>query len=260
MLEEIISTSQSLNLENCVLEKKLIVLIEEFDRLESQKANSSRANIDTKVNNSVVEIKINYSTENDYFTLKSVIESNSIYKEYKNYIFSYFDSCLVVRNEMINKSIPNMKYSYLFLLTHFFELVLKKVVIHQNISFKNNNQEPFKTHDIFRIISENESEFLNLGLKKQYYDILLQEFKTINSYCNQSKDFQESFKYPLKKDKTTSSITQLLIDLDINDLKNMVESHKVILFIGLLLYNLSNKENTIELIDMANNLIEKIKQ
>ncbi len=259
MLEEIHSFYNIIVLDIKTLENEFKDLIEEHDKLdflvakylESIKCESVKGTDNSKT--------LNVVKNEDYYTLKSVCEEKSASKEYNNYIFSYFESCIVVRNEMITKSNTVMKYSYLFLLTHFFELVLKKVVIHHNESFKNNFIGTFSTHEILKIISNNEEQFLNLGLKKEYFDLALSEFEKISSFCNQTNDFQQSFKYPLKKDRITSSISDSLINTDINELNRLVESHKKLIFIGLIIYLLSSKENTIELNKMLSIQIEKLK-
>lgn len=243
MLEEIQSFYDSLVSEINILSKEYEDLIEEHDNIYSllqQKTNSIISEYDNYIDN--IDIK-NVLKEVEYYALKDVSNKKSASKEYHNYIFSYFESCIVVRNQMITNSNSQMKYSYLFLLTHFFELVLKKVNIHQNESFKSDFNKPFSTHDIINILTSYKEQFINLGLNKNYYDMLLFEFKKISTYCNETNDFQQSFKYPLKKDRITSSITDSLINADIFDLQKLVESHKNILLIGLIIYLLANKEN-----------------
>lgn len=259
MLEEIQSFYNTIVLDYNTLENEFKDLIEEHDKLDSLRIKYLN-NIDCDSANAAnSNMIVNVVKNEDYFTLKSVCEKQSASKEYNNYIFSYFESCIVVRNEMISKSKPILKYSYLFLLTHFFELVLKKVVIHQNESFKNNFNGAFSTHEILKIISNNEEQFLNLGLYKRYFDLVLCEFEKIGLFCNQTTDFQQSFKYPIKKDRVTSSITNSLINTDINELNCLVESHKKLSFIGLIIYLLSNNENTTELNKMLRVQIEKLK-
>ncbi len=174
MLQEIVSYYNTLVFNEKTLENKSTALIKELDKLNLLVSENLDILIKKSANDSeAIKMYNSLKKNQNNYTLQSACEKHSASKEYTKYIFSYFESCLVVRNEMINQSKADMKYSYLFLLTHFFELILKKVVVHQNQSFKENTNDSFSTHDILKIISNNRDNFCRMGLKLEYYEFVI---------------------------------------------------------------------------------------
>lgn len=175
--------------------------------------------------------------------LSELLEQKTPKGEYQHYIISYFESLISCRNEMICKNKPIMIYSYLFNLTMFIELVLKNLIVTNNEHFKETKDEDYwKRHDIKKIVEVNKENLINIGLNEECYNILNLE---INKLCELSliSDIAQSFRYPIAKDFQTGIIKEELLHLDIAQIKTMIENHKQLLFIGLIIKFLTSIDN-----------------
>lgn len=176
-------------------------------------------------------------------SLSELLKEKTPKFEYSNYIISYFETLIASRNYMISKKKPIMIYSYLYNLTMYLELVLKYAVVTNNEHFISSRAEQYWTnHDIKKMLEENKNNFLSLGLNEECYDLLLSEINTLKT-MSKIHDIGQSFKYPIAKDFNTGIISEELLNLDFQAIKALVERHKEVLFIGLIIFYLISTDN-----------------
>lgn len=175
--------------------------------------------------------------------LSKMLEEKTPKNEYSNYIFSYFETLISCRNEMISRNRAIMIYSYLFNLTMFIELVVKNLIRTNNEHFKKTKEDLYwQKHDIRTIIESNKDNFKAIGLSDNCYGILISEVSKLYELTSIT-DIQQAFKYPIKKDFSTATIKDELLHLDIEKIKTMVENHKQLLFVCVIIYFLTSIDN-----------------
>lgn len=161
----------------------------------------------------------------------STIQKNV--SQFKDYRLSYLNSVLLIRNEMINNNEYNLVYSYLFLISHYIELVIKAVLLHKNEGIKS-------THCIKSLFLNNKDYLLKIGLELNYFEYCLEEFEKLKKYTV-TEDFSMCFRYPLDRKFDKKIITEDLINISADELNKMVKQHKNLMIILELLIQLSEK-------------------
>lgn len=95
---------------------------------------------------------------------------------FKNYKDSYFESILLIRKEMIDSRNNKLFYSYLFMISHYIELVIKAVLLNKNNDLPSN-------HDILKIFTNDKDYLIGIGLKLDYYEYCEKQLKQIGEYA-----------------------------------------------------------------------------
>ena len=191
-------------------------------------------------------------------SLSELLKEKSPRNYYQDYIFSYFETTIACRNDMIINNKPIMIYSYLFTITMFLELVFKNFIVTNNEKFKNSFTKSYwKSHNIKTIIESNKNNLLSLGLNEDCYDLLVSEISILYSFTT-IHDIAQAFKYPIDKSFKNGIITDKLMNIDISQIKTMTTNHKKLLFIGLIITFLTFIDNITYLIN--NTLIPAYKE
>ena len=167
---------------------------------------------------------------------KKICDPSTIFKNvsiFKTYRISYFYSAILTRNEMIISGDTNLVYSYLFLVSHYIELIIKAVLLNRNEGVK-------PTHNIADIFSKNKEYLLGIGLQSNYFCYCLEQIRKLDKYAK-TEDFSMCFRYPIDNDFKEKIITENLINITINELRQIAEEHRYLMIILELLLELSEK-------------------
>ena len=149
------------------------------------------------------------------------------------YISSYLESIISVRNEMIIKNKIKMIFPYLFLLSHYIELVIK------NILFQNTDVV-ISTHDLILMFEKNKSYLHKIGLSNKYYDYCLYQLNNIKKYTSNN-DFSMCFRFPIDKKFNNLIISNKILKIKKEEIELLIENHKPLIIILELLVQLSMK-------------------
>lgn len=183
---------------------------------------------------------------------KKIDNPTTIYKNvsnFKDYRFSYLDSAILTRNAMIKEGDTNLVYSYLFLISHYIELVIKAVLLSKNEGIE-------ATHNIASIFSNNKKYLLEIGLDQKYFDYCLNQVRKLSKYAV-TEDFSMCFRYPLDRNFKKKVITNDLLTITIDELKQMVEEHKYLMIILELIIQLSEKHFYETVCEFIKNLLNE---
>lgn len=212
---------QKIEIEIKLYQAKIIKLSEKNWYEKCKKIDAIRAaNITYKVKDELKKI----------YNPSTILKNVSIFKDYR---ISYFCSAILTRNEMIKKGDTNLVYSYLFLVSHYIELIIKAVLL-------NRNEEIKATHNIADIFQKNKEYLLEIGLQSNYFFYCLEQIRKLEKYAK-TEDFSMCFRYPLDNNFKKRIITENLINITIDELKQIAEEHKYLMIILELLIGLSEK-------------------
>ena len=167
---------------------------------------------------------------------KKIDNPSSIFKKiskFRDYRFSYLGAVILTRNGMIKEENTNLVYSYLFLISHYIELIIKAALLSKN-------EEIQSTHNIEKIFTDNREYLLEIGLEQIYFDFTLEQISKLRQYATTA-DFSMCFRYPLDNKFENGVITNKLTKITIEELQQMVEEHKYLMIILELIIGLSEK-------------------
>lgn len=187
--------------------------------------------------------------------IKEMAEEKNKISVFRDYIFSYLDSCILIRNEMVLHKKIYLFYSYMFNMIHFLELTIKFLCVSNVNGFAKTDA----THNLLLLYENRKNELLSLGISEDYYIILIELLNKIKSmiYTN---DFAMGFKYPVNKDFETQIILDELINLkDVNSVTSIVNEQKTLLLIALDIYFLGSSSNYRNLIKILRDKFEQLR-
>lgn len=168
---------------------------------------------------------------------------------FKNYKDSYFESILLIRKEMIDSKNNKLFYSYLFMISHYIELVIKAVLLNKNDDLPSN-------HDILKIFTNEKDYLIEIGLKACYYEYCEKQLKQIHEYAATS-DFSMCFRFPFDKKYQSKIITKKMMNIKINDIERIANEQKYLFMIFELMIILSEKEFYKKVYNFAKNLLKE---
>lgn len=169
---------------------------------------------------------------------------------YNTYLDSYFNACLELRNRMVITENWNLYYPYIFLLLHTIEMTLKYLKVYDVNGFST----LIANHNILNTFKDNKNNLINLGINNDIYDEFVNLLSVIDDYTTKD-DLAVSFKYTLERDFSTPIITNSLINLSAEDIKNNVENEKKILLICKIIKIVAQTSNYHDVNnDFANNI------
>ena len=109
-------------------------------------------------------------------------------------------------------------------------------------------------HNILNTFKDNKNNLINLGINNDIYDEFVNLLSVIDDYTTKD-DLAVSFKYTLERDFSTPIITNSLINLSAEDIKNNVENEKKILLICKIIKIVAQTSNYHDVNnDFANNI------
>lgn len=177
-----------------------------------------------------------------------------IYKnvnDFKKYISSYFDSVLLIGKEMVQSKNVDLFYSYLFMVSHYIELVIKTVLLNKNDGVPSN-------HKLVEIFTNNKDYLFEIGFKTYYFDYCIEQLMQISQYAANS-DFSMCFRFPLDKKFDSKIVTTRMMNIKYDDIKIMVNNHRELLIIFQLMIILSEKDFYKKVYDFSMELLKEIK-
>ncbi|MBQ2916597.1 MAG: hypothetical protein IJE59_00185 [Clostridia bacterium] len=174
---------------------------------------------------------------------------------FSDYIFSYFNACIAIRNDMVIKKNTILFYAYMFNLVHFLELVIKALVFFDVDGFTDIKQG----HKILELYKNSKNGIINLGLDKKYYNKLIELLEKLQCAVNKP-DIAMCFKYPVDKDFFTPIITSSMKDIEFKEILKLIEEHKILILIVIDIYILSRISNYKEIMICINNLIRALQE
>ena len=169
---------------------------------------------------------------------------------FKNYKDSYFESILLIRKEMIDSRNNKLFYSYLFMISHYIELVIKAVLLNKNDDLPSN-------HDILKIFTNEKDYLIEIGLKACYYEYCEKQLKQIHEY-DATNDFSMCFRFPFDKKYQSKIITKKMMNIKINDIERIANEQKYLFMIFELMIILSEKDFYKKVYDFAKNLLKEV--
>lgn len=169
---------------------------------------------------------------------------------FKNYKDSYFESILLIRKEMIDSRNNKLFYSYLFMISHYIELVIKAVLLNKNDDLPSN-------HDILKIFTNEKDYLIEIGLKACYYEYCEKQLKQIHEYAA-TNDFSMCFRFPFDKKYQSKIITKKMMNIKINDIERIANEQKYLFMIFELMIILSEKEFYKKVYNFAKNLLKEV--
>ena len=169
---------------------------------------------------------------------------------FKNYKDSYFESILLIRKEMIDSRNNKLFYSYLFMISHYIELVIKAVLLNKNNDLPSN-------HDILKIFTNDKDYLIGIGLKLDYYEYCEKQLKQIGEYAA-TNDFSMCFRFPFDKNYQSKIITKKMMNIKFSDIERIVNEQKYLFMIFEFMIVLSEKEFYKKVYDFSKNLLKEV--
>lgn len=169
---------------------------------------------------------------------------------FKNYKDSYFESIFLIRKEMIDSRNNKLFYSYLFMVSHYIELVIKAVLLNKNNDLPSN-------HDILKIFTNDKDYLIGIGLKLDYYEYCEKQLKQISEYAA-TNDFSMCFRFPLDNNYESKIITKKMMNIKFNDIEKIVNEQRSLFMIFELMIILSEKDLYRKVYDFAKNLLKEV--
>ncbi len=185
----------------------------------------------------IKESKTSIIVKNIQEKFKLIDNPSEIYKKisyFKDYKNSYFETIIIIRNEMIKSKNKNLFYSYLFMVSHYAELVIKAVLLSKNEEMPSN-------HDILNIFTKEKDFLTKIGLKPGYYEYCIKQLKKIKEYASND-DFSMCFRFPLDKNYNSKIITNKMLNIKFSDIEKIVNNQRNFFIILELIIVLSEKD------------------
>ena len=176
-----------------------------------------------------------------------IYKKASYFKDYKN---SYFEAIIIIRNKMMDSKNNNLFYSYLFMVSHYTELVIKAVLLKKNEEIPTN-------HDILNIFTEEKDFLTKIGLKSDYYEYCVEQLKQIKEYASND-DFSMCFRFPLDKKYKSKIITNKMMNIKFDDIEKIVNKQKRFFIILELMIVLSEKDFYRKVYEFALELLNEV--
>ncbi len=176
-----------------------------------------------------------------------IYKKTSYFRDYKN---SYFESIIIIRNKMMDSKNNNLFYSYLFMVSHYTELVIKAVLLRKNEEIPTN-------HDILNIFAEEKDFLTKIGLKSDYYVYCVEQLKQIKEYASND-DFSMCFRFPLDKKYKSKIITNKMMNIKFDDIEKIVNNQKRFFIILELMIVLSEKDFYRKVYEFALELLNEV--
>lgn len=176
-----------------------------------------------------------------------IYKKASYFKDYKN---SYFEAIIIIRNKMMDSKNNNLFYSYLFMVSHYVELIIKAVLLRKN-------EEMPSDHHILNIFMEEKDFLTKIGFKSNYYEYCIDQLEQIKEYAS-NYDFSMCFRFPLDKKYKSKIVTKKMTNIKFCDIEKIVNNQKSFFIILELMFALSEKDFYRKVYEFALGLLNEV--
>lgn len=187
---------------------------------------------------------------NKFILIDNPVEIHTKVASFKKYKKSYLDSIFLICKEMKGGKNNNLFYSYLFMVSHYAELIIKTVLLNKNNEVPNN-------HAILNILSNEKDYLFEIGFKPSYFEYCICQLKQIGEYAA-TNDFSMCFRFPFDKNFKSKIITKKMINVKFSDIEKIVDEQKTLLMIFELMIVLSEKDFYKKVYEFAKELLNEI--